>query len=99
MTHEPPLACSLSPAGYRRRIADARELADQHLRSRDAVPGGARLTFADGADTRRRLEALVAAEASCCPFLTLDLHWQNGVLVLDVTGPADAAPIIAELFE
>jgi hypothetical protein len=31
----------------------------------------------------------VAAEASCCPFLTLELR---------ITGPDEARPIIAELF-
>ena len=39
------------------------------------------------------MEAFVAAESDCCPFLTMKLR-----LVLDVTGPAEAAPIVQELF-
>jgi hypothetical protein len=39
----------------------------------------------------------VAAERECCPFLTMDLRTAGDELVLEVTGPEAAAPIIAEL--
>jgi hypothetical protein len=47
---------------------------------------------------RERLGGLVAAESACCPFLTLHFHAAGGRLVLEVTGPEAAAPIIEELF-
>ena len=40
----------------------------------------------------------MAAEAACCPFLTLELRAAPGGLVLDVTGPDAAGPVIEELF-
>ena len=52
------------------------------------------------AGIRGRLEALVAAESECCPFLifNLNLAAADPRLVLEVTGPEQAAPIIDELF-
>jgi hypothetical protein len=40
----------------------------------------------------------VAAEAACCAFLTMTLTRAGDQLVLDVAGPPEARPIIAELF-
>ena len=96
MTSTPPIACTLTPAEYRRRADDIARLAHAALRDRRRIDGGVRLTF--DATARERLAALVAAEAECCPFLTLDLRAAAGGLVLDVTGPAAAAPVIEELF-
>jgi hypothetical protein len=45
-----------------------------------------------------RLAGVVAAESRCCAFLTLELERVGADLVLDVTGPAEVAPIIDELF-
>ena len=46
---------------------------------------------------RRRLAAIVAAEAECCAFLSLSLHEANGELLLEVSAPPDAEPVAAEL--
>ena len=54
--------------------------------------------FADSAETERELRAAIAAEASCCAFLRMDLARTDDGLVLDIAGPQDARPIIAELF-
>jgi hypothetical protein len=94
----PPIACSLTADEYRRRVADTGQVARDALRERRPIDGGVRLTFEETVDTRRRLEAFVAAESTCCPFLTMNLHAADGRLVLDVTGPELAAPIIEELF-
>jgi hypothetical protein len=93
-----PIACSLTAADYRRRLDDAGQLAKAALRRREPLEGGARLTFADEPEVEQRLTGFVAAELRCCPFLTLKLERVAGELVLDVTGPNDAAPIIEELF-
>lgn len=93
-----PIACSLSARDYRRRADDIREISRRALRSTRPVAGGLRLTFADAGGARSRLEALVAAEAVCCPFLTLDLRRSGDDLVLDVTGPEAAQSAIAEVF-
>lgn len=93
-----PIACTLTPAQHADRTAQLSALAREALRSRVPIAGGQRLVFAPGARTAERLRAAVAAEAACCPFLSMDLHPEPGALVLDVTGPAEARPIIAALF-
>jgi hypothetical protein len=86
------LACSLPSAELRARRAEVSAIARTWLRSRD----GGRLSFAPAAEPA--LRELVALEAECCPFLTLDLRRAGDAVQLTVTGPAGAAPIIAELF-
>ena len=98
ITDPTPIACSLTGAEYRQRVADTGQVARDALRDRQAIPSGARLTFDETAEVRERLEAFVAAESECCPFLAMYLHAADGHLVLDVTGPDQAAPIIEELF-
>jgi hypothetical protein len=95
---EQPIACTLGPTGLADRTAQLRELADGALRSREPLNDGERLTFAPGPETERRLRAAVAAEASCCSFLRMVLRAEADALVLDITGPAGAQPIIAGLF-
>jgi hypothetical protein len=41
---------------------------------------------------------VIAAESSCCAFLRMDLRRTGDGLVLDIAGPQDARPVIAELF-
>ena len=93
-----PIACSLSPANYATRKDDIARIARGALRSRQPLPGGARLTFAARGETERDLRAVIAAEAECCSFLHFELDRDGDNLRLDVTGPDDALPIIAELF-
>jgi hypothetical protein len=94
----PPIACSLTAAEYRERVADTGRVAHDALHDRRAIDGGERLTFDATTGVEERLTGFVAAESRCCPFLTLKLERVDGALVLDVTGPAEAAPIIEELF-
>ena len=93
-----PIACTLRPTEYTDRTAHLRELAAGVLRAREPLDDGERLTFAPGAETERRLRDAIAAEASCCAFLRMDLRAQDDALVLDITGPAGSRPIIAALF-
>jgi hypothetical protein len=93
-----PIACTLTAGRYRDRIAELSALADRALRSREQTERGERLTFEAGDEIERDLHAAVAAEASCCPFLTMTLQRTGDALVLDIAGPQDARPIIAELF-
>jgi len=93
-----PIACTLPPGELRARIAALAELAGRTLEARTPILGGERLTFAGGAVVERDLRAAVEAERACCAFLALDLRREGDRLVLDVTGPAEAEPVIAELF-
>ena len=98
ITDPAPIACSLTGAEYRKRVADTGQVARDALRKRQPIDGGARLSFDASPEVRERLDAFAAAESECCPFLTMRLRATDGRLVLEVTGPELAAPIIEELF-
>jgi hypothetical protein len=93
-----PIACNLPPADLRARGDDMSEIARRALRARHPLEGGARLTFAGDATTERDLRDVIAAEAQCCAFLTFDLRREDDALRLDVTGPEEAQPLIAQMF-
>jgi hypothetical protein len=93
-----PIACTLSADQYEERTSDLAALAARALRSRARTAAGERLIFADGEDTERELRAVIAAEASCCAFLRMELQRVDEGLVLDIAGPEDARPIIAQMF-
>ena len=90
------IACTLTSAELRARRAATAQMAQTALRSRSAVAHGERLVFAAAAESA--LRELVALEARCCPFLTVDLRRTRDTLELTITGPDEASPIIAALF-
>jgi hypothetical protein len=92
------VACTLTPGEYKDRTTDLSDLAARALISRAPIDGGQRLTFIDIPAVERELRAAVAAEASCCSFLSMSLTRTCEALVLDITGPEQAQPVIAELF-
>ena len=57
-----------------------------------------RVRLRDTPEIERRTRALVAAESRCCAFLEFDLGREDGDLVLDISGPADARPVIDMYF-
>ncbi len=93
-----PIACVLRPAEFRGRIDELSALAARALRSREPTADGERLIFTDSEGTERALRAAIAAESRCCAFLRMDLRRSGDSLVLEITGPDDARPVIAELF-
>ena len=93
-----PIACSLTADEYRRRLTKSARVAQDALRRREPIDGGVRLVFADSEAARRRVRRFAAEESQCCPFLTFDIAERDGQLVVDLTGPVRAAPIIEGLF-
>lgn len=91
-----PITCTLPPAEYRERTRALADLAARALRERQPTADGERLTF--GPEVEPELRAALAAERSCCAFLRTELTRIEHGLLLDVSGPADARPLIAELF-
>ena len=49
-------------------------------------------------EVEQRTRELVAAESRCCAFLAFKLDREDGALVLDIAGPADARPVIEMFF-
>jgi hypothetical protein len=93
-----PIACTHTFDQYQDRTVELSDLAARALTARTSIDGGQRLRFIDVPAVERELRSVVAAESSCCSFLSMDLGREDDALVLDITGPADAQPIIAELF-
>jgi hypothetical protein len=97
MTHQ-PIACTLSPDGMTARVALIDALRADGLIERTATATGVRVRLADRADIERRTHELVAAESRCCAFLDFDLRRENGALLLDISGPDEARPVIEMFF-
>jgi hypothetical protein len=95
MAAELPIACSLSETDLERRRAEIAALGRSELVAVRLEATRAALRFAAGA--RERVQAVAAAEAECCPFLTLRVAAEPGAVLLTIDAPPDAAGVLAEL--
>jgi hypothetical protein len=93
-----PIACTLTPDGMTARLALIEALAADGLLHRTPTDTGLRLRLRDTPEIEQRTRALVAAESECCAFLDFELRREDGELVLDIAGPADARPVIDMFF-
>jgi hypothetical protein len=94
---EPAVACSLAPAQRGDRAALIGALTADALVDHEPIAGGVRWRFRASAGVEQRIRDLVHAESECCPFLRFDLK-RDAALVLDITGPPDAQPVILKFF-
>jgi hypothetical protein len=97
MSDQLPIACSLSATDLPKRLREMADLGRDALVGSDLDRRRAELRFAAGAGVRDRVNAIVAAESSCCAFLTLRVDDEPGVVVLTIEAPEDAEPVLAEL--
>ena len=93
-----PIVCTLTHDCMTARLALIDALAADGLLDRTATDTGLRVRLRDTPEIEQRTRALVAAESACCAFLGFDLARENDALVLDITGPADARPVIEMFF-
>ncbi|MDA0164216.1 hypothetical protein OM076_28355 [Solirubrobacter ginsenosidimutans] len=93
-----PIACSLSPDGMSARLALIEALAADGLLERTATESGLRVRLRDTPEIERRTRELIAAESACCGFLDFDLRRDDTALILDISGPPDARPVVDLLF-
>ena len=93
-----PIACTLTADGMTARRALIDALAADGLLERTPTDSGLRLRLRDTPEIERRTRELVAAESRCCAFLDFDLGRAGGDLVLDISGPEDAKPVIEMVF-
>lgn len=97
MSNEKPIACSLGADDLGRRLEEISAVGAASLIAREDEGGRHILRFHSDAETRRRLEAIVAAEAECCSFLNLELTERVGELVLTLTAADAGRPVADEL--
>lgn len=88
-----PVACSLGGGDLEQRLAAIAEIGAASLISRNVEGGRHLLRFRSSAETRQRLEEIVAAEAECCSFLELSLAEEGSDLVLLVSAPEDGQAV------
>ena len=93
-----PIACTLTADGMTARLALIDALAADGLLDRTPTDTGLRVRLRDTPDIEQRTRELVAAESECCAFLDFDLGREDGDLVLDISGPEDARPVIDMFF-
>jgi hypothetical protein len=91
-----PLACSLDAPALADRLEEMRAVGSDAFLSAEA---DGVLRFRASPDTRARLERIVAAEAACCPFLGLRLEEEPDALLLTISAPEGAEPVVAALVE
>jgi hypothetical protein len=96
MSHDRPIACSLSAGEQSRRLAEIRAVARA---GPPAIESGGAMRFDPDPATREWLEAVVAAESECCPFLEFELREDAGGLLLSIAGPDEAKPLVRELID
>ena len=93
-----PIACTLTPDGMTARLALIDALVVDGLLDRTPTDTGLRVRLRDTPEVEQRTRELVAAESRCCAFLDFKLDREDGALVLDIAGPADARPVIDLFF-
>jgi hypothetical protein len=93
-----PIACTLAPGAMTDRLAFIETLSTDALIAREATSTGLRVRLRDAAGVERRTRELIAAESSCCAFLSFSLDRVDGELVLEIDGPDEARPVIDLFF-
>jgi hypothetical protein len=93
-----PIVCTLTPDGMTARLALIDALTADGLLERTPTESGLHVRLLDRPDIERRTRELVAAESRCCAFLDFELRREHGHLLLDISGPEDARPIIEMFF-
>ena len=94
MTTDSPIACSLNASDLRARMDEIGALGRDALRSTDT---DGTMRFRANETTRERLEAIIAAEATCCSFLRFELTDEGDTLTLAIAAPAGAEPVAHDL--
>ena len=99
MAADLPIACSLTASQLPARLAEIAALGAAALIDADHEGDRAELRFTAGADVRRRVDAIVAAESQCCAFLDMCVTEAPGAIVLTIRAPEGAESVLAELVD
>ena len=95
-----PIACNLADAESQERrqtiLASFRGAVLEIV----SLPLGYAYRFRSSSETLEFLRRLVDLEGQCCPFLTFSIAIETGdqPICLEITGPAEAKGLIADLF-
>lgn len=94
MAQDAPIACTLSAAQLPGRMASARKLGEQALVDLEVADRRAFLRFHGH---RQEVDALVAAESSCCAFLEFDVREDGDLVELEIVTPEGGERVLRGL--
>jgi hypothetical protein len=97
MARTPPLACTLEQSERLQRARDIRTLGRDALLSVQHRGQTATLRFRPDPGVRARVEAIAAAEGSCCAFLDFEVEQAPEAVELTIAAPAGGEPVMNEL--
>jgi hypothetical protein len=92
---DPPIACSLGAEELPGRLAAMAAVGRTSLLAAERDGVRAVLRFRPAA--REGLAAIVASEAECCAFLSMELQGVPDTVVLTVHAPTGAEPLLHEI--
>jgi DNA-binding transcriptional MerR regulator len=92
---DPPIMCTLGASGIDGRL-DAWRALFTHALSLESLPDGVRVRFGDGVSAAE-VAALAQDEHACCAFMSFGVVVGRDGLALEITGRADARPVIDAL--
>ena len=98
MSTDTPIACTLTPDGFTARMGLIDALAVDGLIDRVDTERALRVRLRDTSEIEQRARDLVAAESKCCAFLDFQLNHEDNAIVLHISGPEDARPVIDMFF-
>ena len=97
---EPPIACTLTETEVRERRRTILAAFRGAALDVTTLPLGYAYRFEATSEALSRLVQLVDLERQCCPFLTFKITVASGSqpISVEITGPPEAQPVIAEFF-
>jgi hypothetical protein len=99
MPAELPIACSMSAAKLPARLAQIAALGRDALMDVRLSGTHATLRFTACDGVRERVTSLAAAESACCAFLAMQVSDELDGVVLSISAPEDAEPVLHELVD
>jgi hypothetical protein len=93
VTEALPITCSLNAGDLKQRLTAIGEIGKESLIDHTTKNGRHLLRFRTTAETRKRLEEIVAAEAECCSFLDLALEERDGELIVAIAASQDGQAV------
>jgi hypothetical protein len=97
---EPPIACTLTDAEMRERRKTLLNAFRGAVLGTTSVPLGYAYRFEPTSEVLVQLTTLIDLERQCCRFLTFKIIVEPGnqPISLEITGPPEAKPLIADFF-
>jgi hypothetical protein len=92
-----PIACTLDAGQLQDRLAEMSAVGRSSLRAVEPGSRQAVLRFGPAGAVRERLAAIVQAESHCCAFMDFELRERADEIVLTISAPEGAEPVLSDL--